>query len=87
MRAKRWTQGAQGAFKNNKKSLCREPMLFTPDFSKPFILENDTSGTALGTVPTQCVDGENRPVAYTIQRLLDHETCYATMGLECLDIK
>lgn len=37
----RWMGEPRAAFKNIKKSLCEEPILFTPDFSKLFILETD----------------------------------------------
>lgn len=62
-------------------------MLYTPDFSKLFILETNASGVALGTVLTQKVDRENRSVAYGSHRFLDHETQYATIECECLAIQ
>lgn len=40
-------------FNKIKKALCWDVMVITPDFTKPFILQTDASGTALGAVLTQ----------------------------------
>jgi hypothetical protein len=45
----RWEEDQQRSFEILKNILCSEPILIIPDFDKPFILETDASGYAIGT--------------------------------------
>lgn len=84
----RWIERTEGAFESTKDALYEEPVLYTPDFNQPFILQTDATGTALAVVLTQKVDRENRsPTYYSSHRLLNHEPWYATIEQERLAIK
>ena len=48
-----WTSACQEGFNQLKKALMEAPVLAYPDYSKPFILETDSSLKGLGTVLSQ----------------------------------
>ncbi|KAK7934242.1 hypothetical protein WMY93_005138 [Mugilogobius chulae] len=70
----RWTEECEQAFNDLKEAVCTEPVLASPDFSQPFILQTDASQTGLGAVLLQEREGERRPVVFLSRRLLDRET-------------
>ena len=83
-----WTDICNTAFTTLKALLCSTPILKTPDFSKPFILQTDTSERGIGAVLTQQDGaGEEHPVAYFSRKLLPREEKYSTVRKECLAIK
>ena len=49
----RWDQQCDQAFKRLKELLCSSPILQSPDFSRPFILQIDVSDQGVGAVLTQ----------------------------------
>ena len=55
-----WNAAAEESFQQLKKSMVSVPILALPDFTKPFIIETDVSGTGLGAVLIQ----DQRAVAY-----------------------
>ena len=60
-----WTEEAQQAFDNMKKSFMEEPVLIMPDQTKPFQIECDASKWALGAVLTQLdINGDRHPCAF-----------------------
>lgn len=68
-----WNEEAQETLEKVKVALCNELVLFTPDFKRPFSLQMDASGVALGSVLTQRFEDEELLIAYASQKLLDHE--------------
>ena len=55
-----WTDEARAAFTHLKQVLTSTPVLRLPDFSLPFTVETDASGTSMGVVLTQ----QGHPIAY-----------------------
>ncbi len=82
-----WTERCQQVFTQVKAALCGGPLLHSPDFSLPFLLQTDASDRGLGAVLTQEIGGEERPVLYISQKLSKRETMYSTIEKECLAIR
>lgn len=60
-----WTKKAQQAFDNLKQHMANPPILTVLDFSKPFVIETDASGTDIGAILNQ----NNRPNAFYNKKL------------------
>ncbi len=82
-----WTERCQQVFTQVKAALCGGPLLHSPDFSLPFLLQMDASDRGLGAVLTQEIGGEERPVLYISRKLSKRETMYCTIEKECLAIR
>ena len=68
--------------------MCSSPVLQSPDFSNPFILQTDASDRGVGAVLSQLDDqGDDHPIAYFSRKLLPREERYSTIEKECLAIK
>ena len=75
------------AFGSLKSELCSAPVLASPDFNQPFILQTDASDRGVGAVLSQYDDaGLDHPVASFSRKLLPREECYSIIE-ECLAIK
>lgn len=81
-----WGPSQQASFEQIKAALVSSPILRMPDFSRPFVLHTDASGSALGAVLSQNHNGHLLPVAYASRALNKHELNYATLQLECLAV-
>ena len=83
-----WSSELDAAFKLLKSELCSSPVLASPDFSRPFVLQTDASDRGVGAVLSQCDEsGSDHPVAYFSRKLLPREERYSTIEKECLAIK
>ena len=83
-----WTEECSKAFEGLKQILMSEPVISSPDFSKPFILQTDASEVGVGAILSQTDDeGLDHPVAYFSRKLLPREQKYSTIEKECLAIK
>ena len=82
-----WTEECEAAFKDLKGSLCKEPVLLSPDFEKLFTVQTDASERGLRAVLLQGDSGQLQPVAYISRKLLPRECNYSTVEKECLAIK
>lgn len=56
----KWSDEATKSLCWLKRAMTVLPILRLPDFSKPFVVETDASGTGIGAVLSQ----DNHPVAY-----------------------
>ena len=59
-----WTTKCDQAFLELKEALTRAPILMTPDWTLPFILQTDASSTGLGYVLSQ-VNSKGAPILIT----------------------
>ena len=83
-----WTVQCEAAFQELKRLLCSAPILSSPDFDKPFILQTDASEYGVGAVLSQRDQhGRDHPFAYFSRKLLPREVRYSTVEKECLAIK
>ncbi len=82
-----WTELCQQAITKVKAALCGWPLLHSPNFDLPFLLQMDASDRGLGAVLAQVVEREERPVLYLSQKLSKRETRYSTIEKECLAIR
>ncbi len=82
-----WTELCQQALTKVKAALCSGPLLHSPNFDLPFLLQTDASDRGLGAVLAQVVGGEERPVLYLSRKLSKRETRYSTVEKECLAIR
>eukprot|EP00731_Ephydatia_muelleri_P001017 Em0001g1017a len=83
-----WTLRCETAFPELKRLLCSTPVLASPDFEKPFILQTDASEYGVGAVLSQLDEaGGDHPIAYFSRKLLPREVRYSTVEKECLAIK
>ena len=71
-----WSDKCEHAFRQLKEVCASEPVLKTPDWSKPFIMHTDASGYALGAVIAQEHNDGIHPVAFHSQSLLPAEKNY-----------
>ncbi|XP_065416479.1 uncharacterized protein LOC135974099 [Chrysemys picta bellii] len=83
----RWSPECEAAFQTLQKCLCQEPVLYSPDFKRPFILQTDASGVGLGAVLSQEVEGKDHPVVYLSRKLFPRERNYAVVEKEALAVK
>jgi len=60
-----WTEVQEQSFSALKKALTSAPVLAMPNFSKPFVIETDASGTGVGAVLMQ----QGHPLAFLSKSL------------------
>ena len=76
-----WTADCEMAFTKLKQLLCTAPVLWTPDFERPLVLQTDASDRGVGEVlshPTEDGSGDH-PIAYFSKKLLPREEKYSTV--------
>ena len=83
-----WTNDCTQAFQCLKNCLCTAPILYSPDFTQPFVVQTDASDRGIGAVLSQLdTDGTDHPVSFYSRKLLPREEKYATVEKECLAIR
>ena len=84
-----WTWGSaeQKAFDTVIEKLTSAPVLGYADYSLPFTLHTDSSGTGLGAVLYQKQEGIERVIAYASRGLKPSEKKYPAHKLEFLALK
>ena len=79
-----WSAQCDDALVCLKQLLCSSPILWSPDFTRPFILQTDASDREIGAVLSQIgSDGEE----HFNRKCLPREERYSTVEKECLAIK
>ena len=83
-----WTSTCQQAFSNLKLALYSAPILSSPDFNRPFILQIDASDRGVRAVLSQHdAIRQEHPITFFNKKLLPREQNYSTVEKECLAIK
>src|SRR5215471_6787003 len=81
-----WTNHQQQSFDFLKQKLIEAPIVRYPDFTKPFFLYTDASGTGLGAVLSQKDAQEEYVIAYASRTLSAAERNYGITEQECLAV-
>lgn len=81
-----WTAEANVAFEKLKNALISAPVLSNPDFRQPFVIETDSSDSAIGAVLVQIQEGERRTIAYFSKKLSSTHRRYSATERECLAV-
>lgn len=81
-----WTPEAEASFVKLKQALVSAPILNSPDFARPFIIQCDASDTGLGGVLTQNKDGQEVVIAFASRSLSQSERKYPVTQKECLAV-
>ena len=74
------------AFQILKEKLTTTPIFQYPDFSLPFILYTDASGTGLGAMLAQKVNKKDHVIAYASRLMNKTEQNYSITDQECLAV-
>jgi hypothetical protein len=69
----KWSEELEKAFTYIKSRLASQPILKTPDFTKPFSLAVDASEKAVGAYLFQQFDGLKHPICYFSKGLDNHQ--------------
>lgn len=77
-----WTRVTEAAFQHLKQALVSAPVLATPDFSKPFVVETDASEVGFGAVLMQ----DAHSVAYLSKPVCRWNQALSTYEKECIAI-
>ena len=82
------SQEAREAFDHLKAACLQAPILSFPDFTKPFLMETDTSGRGLGAILSQKqADGRYHPITYASRVMNETEQRYHSNKQEFLALK
>ncbi|CAF1158517.1 unnamed protein product, partial [Adineta ricciae] len=81
-----WTADCTTAFETLKNKLTNAPVMNTPNFEQPFILELDACEYGLGAVLTQEYDDKKYVIAYASKTLSTAERKYGATEREALAI-
>lgn len=80
-----WNNDAEKAFENIKNYLVSAPILISPNFAKPFIVQSDASDYGLGGVLVQLDENnEEHVISYASRTLTRPERNYTVVEKECL---
>ena len=82
----KWSKECTDAVNTLKERLTNAPVMNTPNFEQPFILELDACEYGLGAILTQEYDGKKYVIAYASRTLSTAERRYAATEREALAI-
>ncbi|CCO31293.1 Retrotransposable element Tf2 155 kDa protein type 1 [Rhizoctonia solani AG-1 IB] len=82
-----WEEAEQHAFDKLEEEIGKDPVLIHPNPDKPYFLETDASGVAMGAVLSQRhTDGYLHPIAFLSKSFVDAQVNYDTHDKELLAI-
>ncbi|GFU84941.1 retrovirus-related Pol polyprotein from transposon 17.6 [Trichonephila clavipes] len=81
-----WNSSCQNAFEELKTRLSKNPVLYSPDFTKPFIIQCDASNLGIGVVLSQVCENEEHPIMFLSKSCRLGRTKYSTTEKECAAI-
>ncbi|GFW98975.1 retrovirus-related Pol polyprotein from transposon 297 [Trichonephila clavipes] len=81
-----WNSSCQNAFEELKTRLSKNPVLYSPDFTKPFIIQCDASNLGIGVVLSQVCENKEHPIMFLNKKLSLAEQKYSTTEKECAAI-
>ena len=81
-----WDTDQDEAFKKIIMSIESDAVLSHPRFDHPFIIDADASGTGLGGVLSQVIEGKERPIAFISRHLSAAEEKWHIRDKEALGI-
>ncbi|GFV11030.1 retrovirus-related Pol polyprotein from transposon 17.6 [Trichonephila clavipes] len=81
-----WNSSCQNAFEELKTILSKNPVLYSPDFTKPFIIQCDASNIGIGVVLSQVCENEEHPIMFLSKKLSLAEQKYSTTEKKCAAI-
>ncbi|GFT03799.1 retrovirus-related Pol polyprotein from transposon 17.6 [Trichonephila clavipes] len=81
-----WNSSCQNAFEELKTRLSKNPVLYSPDFTKPFIIQCDASNLGIGIVLSQVYENEEHLIMFQSKKLSLAEQKYSTTEKECAAI-
>lgn len=81
-----WTEEAERSFIKIKEALVSAPILCSPDFTKPFIIQSDASDVGIGGVLTQNIEGTEKVIAFASRSLTRAERIQPITQRECLAV-
>ncbi|CEL63607.1 hypothetical protein RSOLAG1IB_10890 [Rhizoctonia solani AG-1 IB] len=84
---RQWTNKEESAFRELQQAIINAPVIVHADPSKPYFLETNASGAALGAVLSQCQeDGCLQPIGYLSESFKGAKQNYDTHDKELLAI-
>ena len=81
-----WTEEADAAFKKLKQCMLEVPTLAFPYPDRPCILDTDSSDVAYGSVMSQVVEGQERPIAFFSRVMSPSQVNYCATRRELLAV-
>ncbi|GFW94480.1 retrovirus-related Pol polyprotein from transposon 297 [Trichonephila clavipes] len=81
-----WNISCQNAFEELETRLSKNPVLYSPDFTKPFINQCDASNLGIGVVLSQVCENEEHLIMFLSKKLSLAEQKYSTTEKECAAI-
>lgn len=81
-----WNTQADEAFELLKTAMKNAPILATPQYEQPFIIECDSSDWCAGAVLMQYIDGQPKVISYFSAKYTPAQRKYSTTEKECLAV-
>ncbi|KAF8773122.1 Retrovirus-related Pol polyprotein like [Argiope bruennichi] len=72
--SEKWTEDCEKAFGSLKQALASKPVLHSPDYNRPFILQTDGSDNGMGVVLSQITgDNQEHTIIYLSRKFSEGE--------------